>query len=337
MNINDMLNKPARFTPIKTLMGDLPHSLDVPLGSFKEEAKPNMQQIQPQQQQQQEFQSIDQHQGQEYVYQNNSQDRYSNYIQNPDTNQNQQTFYNSQPPQSFLYQQPISLANQQSYISQSSYDLNMNLTNPIASPSGNYLNMPQNQQQFVQLPKLAIPQKSEEDLADCVSSGCNSASSTDSGRSAPYTLHDDLSIFKVVAAYYGFGFHGKIPWSFWQTYKRATGSTRSNSSLYHHWNGAMKKKYDAFISNGRLNDCILWLETAVMAEQSSNACLSPQMINNGNNIQPVQHAGTPLFHNRSEPPVSLIAVGQPNISQMQPMTLIRTPSAKNESSFPFTH
>ena len=64
---------------------------------------------------------------------------------------------------------------------------------------------------------------------------------SDSGRSAPYTLRDDLMIFKVVATYYGFGFHGKIPWSFWQTYKRVTGSNRSNSSLYHHWNGAMKK------------------------------------------------------------------------------------------------
>ncbi|OHT12684.1 hypothetical protein TRFO_17389 [Tritrichomonas foetus] len=52
----------------------------------------------------------------------------------------------------------------------------------------------------------------------------------DSGRSAPYTLSDDLTIFKVVASYYGFGFHGKIPWSFWQTYKRVTWQSRRRPS-----------------------------------------------------------------------------------------------------------
>ncbi|OHT15528.1 hypothetical protein TRFO_02857 [Tritrichomonas foetus] len=151
----------------------------------------------------------------------------------------------------------------------------------------------------------------------------NDESGGDSGRSAPYTLHDDLSIFKVVASYYGFGFHGKIPWSFWQTYKKATGSTRSNSSLYHHWNGAMKKKYEAFITNGRLSDCILWLETAVMAEQ-----IPP------NSTQPLPHAGTPLCHNRSQPSVPLI-VGQQNIAQEQPLSLIRTSSCFNDASLPF--
>ncbi|KAK8881673.1 hypothetical protein M9Y10_004433 [Tritrichomonas musculus] len=146
----------------------------------------------------------------------------------------------------------------------------------------------------------------------------------DSGRSAPYTLKDDLMIFKVVASFYGFGFHGKIPWSFWQTYKRVTGSNRSNSSLYHHWNGAMKKKYEAFIDNGRLSDCILWLETAVMAEQTSPSAESI----------PFQHTGTPLFHNKSQPSIPL---GAPKMNfQNQPLSLVRTGSCSNSLGFPFS-
>lgn len=148
---------------------------------------------------------------------------------------------------------------------------------------------------------------------------------SDSGRSAPYTLRDDLMIFKVVATYYGFGFHGKIPWSFWQTFKRVTGSNRSNSSLYHHWNGAMKKKYEAFIDNGRLSDCILWLETAVMAEQTSPA----------QEQAPIQHSGTPLFHNKSQPAMPLAVPTSPNY-QKQPLSLIRTGSCSNSLGFPFS-
>lgn len=148
----------------------------------------------------------------------------------------------------------------------------------------------------------------------------------DMSRSAPYTLLDDLSIFKVVATYYGIGFHGKIPWSFWQTYKRVTGSTRSNSSLYHHWNGAMKKKYEAFISKGRLSECIMWLETAVNAEQTSSMMPPPPQ-------QPsVPHAGVPLCHNRSQPSMPLM---MPSQSQNQPLSLIRTASCLNESDLPF--
>lgn len=145
----------------------------------------------------------------------------------------------------------------------------------------------------------------------------------DNGRSAPYTLQDDLMIFKVVASYYGYGFHGKIPWSFWQTYKRVTGSNRSNSSLYHHWNGAMKKKYEAFIEGGRLNDCILWLETAVMAEQANPITDQP----------PIQHSGSPLYHNKSQPSIPIMI--QPNsIPTDQPMALVRTGSC-NPQAFPF--
>lgn len=116
----------------------------------------------------------------------------------------------------------------------------------------------------------------------------------DSSKAMPYTMSDDLEIFKCIVAYYGTQFTGKIPWSFWQTYKQITGSPRSNSSLYHHWNGAMKKKYAGFINTGRLNDCIMWLESAIMSERSIS---NPY----------TQHTGTPLCHNRSSPPVQLSA------------------------------
>jgi hypothetical protein len=129
-------------------------------------------------------------------------------------------------------------------------------------------------------------------------------------RASPYTMADDLSILKVVGAYYGTTFRGKIPWSFWQTYKRVTGSNRSTSSLYHHWNGAIKKKYDAFLSTGRLSDCILWLETAVMTEERPTVMTLP--------------TGAPLRHYRSEPPVPLEPHHQPRPDQPNP--LIRTAS-----------
>jgi hypothetical protein len=123
-------------------------------------------------------------------------------------------------------------------------------------------------------------------------------------------MTDDFSILKVVGAYFGTTFRGKIPWSFWQTYKRVTGSTRSTSSLYHHWNGAIKKKYDAFLSTGRLSDCILWLETAVMTEERPQPFTVP--------------AGAPLRHYRSEPPIALN--GSPPPRAGQPNALIRTSS-----------
>ena len=64
----------------------------------------------------------------------------------------------------------------------------------------------------------------------------------------------------------------------------------------------MKKKYESFISTGRLSDCILWLETAVMAEQ---ARLAPPP-------QIVPHAGLPLCHSMSGPqiPIARPGVGQ---------------------------
>lgn len=138
----------------------------------------------------------------------------------------------------------------------------------------------------------------------------------DLSKSAPYTLVDDLSIFNVIMKYYGDGFHGKIPWSFWQTYKRVSGSTRSNSSLYHHWNGAMKKKYESFIATGRLSECVAWLETAIAADSTP-----PQF-----GHDPLQHAGAPLIPIRSQPPVPLM----PRQPIEMPSPLIRTMSCMGQ-------
>jgi hypothetical protein len=115
------------------------------------------------------------------------------------------------------------------------------------------------------------------------------SSSFDAGRTAPYTLKEDLTIVKSVAAYFGSSFSGRIPWSFWETYKRASGSRRSNSSLYHHWNGALTRKYESFIASGRLEECITLLETAIAPER-------------GSDFRP---AGAPLRQQRSEPAVPL--------------------------------
>lgn len=192
-----------------------------------------------------------------------------------------------------------------------------NQFNPNSSPNSN--NFPMNNSNINMVNVSSISPRPDESSLD--DQNC------DSGRSAPYTLRDDLMIFKVVATYYGFGFHGKIPWSFWQTFKRVTGSNRSNSSLYHHWNGAMKKKYEAFIDNGRLSDCILWLETAVMAEQTSPVQDQP----------PIQHSGTPLFHNKSQPSMPLVIPTSPRYQkQQQPMSLVRTGSCSNSMGFPFS-
>ena len=107
--------------------------------------------------------------------------------------------------------------------------------------------------------------------------------SSEISKNAPYRLVDDLSIFTVIVKYYGDGFHGKIPWSFWQTYKCVSGSTRSNRSLYHHWNGAMKKKYESFITSGRLSECIACLETAITADSYQ-----------------LKHTSIPLMHKQTD-------------------------------------
>jgi hypothetical protein len=132
---------------------------------------------------------------------------------------------------------------------------------------------------------------------------------------------DDMEILKFTGAYYGMNFHGKLPWSFWQTFKRTTGSTRSTSSLYHHWNGAMKKKYGAFLDNGKLGDCIQWLETAIVAVQQQQP--QPPM------DQTWQPTGAPLVHVSSQP---LAPIGEA-FDMSRP--LVRTPSFSPLQSIPF--
>ena len=133
----------------------------------------------------------------------------------------------------------------------------------------------------------------------------------DAVRSSPYTVEDDLSMLKVVAYYYGSNFSGKIPWSFWQTYKRVTGSKRSNSSLYHHWNGSMRKKYDKYIESGKLSECIQWLEGAVISEHPPvYSEFSP--------------AGMPLYHSVSGPSIPLVAPGPFEIQYQQPRMIRAT-------------
>lgn len=134
----------------------------------------------------------------------------------------------------------------------------------------------------------------------------------DTVRAYPYTIADDLSMLKVVASYYGYKFTGKIPWSFWQTYKRVTGSTRSNSSLYHHWNGSMRKKYERYIESGNLRDCIQQLEEATMFKQYPP-------------YPPLVQVGMPLSHSVSGPSVPLVALPSFDSPYEQPR-LIRATS-----------
>ena len=103
-----------------------------------------------------------------------------------------------------------------------------------------------------------------------------------------YSLSDDLMILKAIFNYYGNGFNGKVPWSFWQTFSKVSTNGRSSSSLYHHWNGSMRKKYGHLIADGRLEQCIAWVE---------------QTISSGKKLRnnPFKMAGLPLTHNWSAP------------------------------------
>ena len=109
-----------------------------------------------------------------------------------------------------------------------------------------------------------------------------------------YTLADDLLILKTINSYYGTAFHGRVPWSFWQTFRKVTGNKRSPSSLYHHWNGAMKRKYGSFLNHGKINECISWIETAMESGK-------PSQKENSDN----EFTGLPLAHNWSFPPAPL--------------------------------
>lgn len=82
-------------------------------------------------------------------------------------------------------------------------------------------------------------------------------------RSIPYTIEDDIKILQGIHTYYGAKFNGKVPWSFWNVYITMTGTSRSSSSLYHHWNGSMKKKYKKYLGRSNLAECIKWLQSTI--------------------------------------------------------------------------
>ncbi|OHS96727.1 hypothetical protein TRFO_37076 [Tritrichomonas foetus] len=120
----------------------------------------------------------------------------------------------------------------------------------------------------------------------------NKSSCSGTSKTPQYTLEDDLIIFKTINSYYGTAFHGRVPWSFWQTFRKVTGNERSSSSLYHHWNGAMRRKYGTYLSAGRIHDCIAWIEQALSADKSPSAKAQDDK----------QITGHPLQHNWSLPP-----------------------------------
>ncbi|OHS94099.1 hypothetical protein TRFO_11367 [Tritrichomonas foetus] len=123
-------------------------------------------------------------------------------------------------------------------------------------------------------------------------------------KSPQYSLTDDLLILKTINSYYGTAFHGRVPWSFWQTFRKTTGNRRSSSSLYHHWNGAMKRKYGSFLSQGRLTECIQWIETAIESAKP----MQRRQIDD-------EYTGMPLQHNWSLPPVPIKANTEEIIEQ----------------------
>ena len=130
----------------------------------------------------------------------------------------------------------------------------------------------------------------------------NGISTSKNGVKTPqYTLEDDLMIFKTINSYYGTAFHGRVPWSFWQTFRKVTGNERSSSSLYHHWNGAMRRKYGAYLTTGRLHECIAWIEQALAAEKSiSSPPANSEECEINNEKEEI--TGLPLHHNWSLPP-----------------------------------
>jgi len=71
-----------------------------------------------------------------------------------------------------------------------------------------------------------------------------------------FSPEEDITLFKTVLMYFGQTSIETIPWSFWKFYRKATGSKRSDSSLYHHWNGSVQRKYGFLIKSGRISECI---------------------------------------------------------------------------------
>jgi hypothetical protein len=83
------------------------------------------------------------------------------------------------------------------------------------------------------------------------------ADSDDEPRLSLYTLVDNLLMLTAVGVSDRLEFSGKMPWSFWQTYKCMVGLKRSISSLNHHWNGATRRRYEVFLTRGKFSDCVL--------------------------------------------------------------------------------
>ena len=119
----------------------------------------------------------------------------------------------------------------------------------------------------------------------------NTPASDDS--SGQYKLIDDLQILKAIKTYYGNAFSGNVPWSFWQTYIKTTGCNRSSSSLYHHWNGSMQRKYGTYLKQKRLDECIDWIQKEMKSlNPSKRKCMKEE---------DPQPTGQPLCHNWSAP------------------------------------
>ena len=121
-------------------------------------------------------------------------------------------------------------------------------------------------------------------------------------RPSQFTIEEDLEIVKCVFAFYKPTWNQKIPWSFWQIYRKTTGSQRSNSSLYHHWEGSICKKYGMFINSGRLDDCIKFIQAQIAMDakhgfrNSNNNSLS--LSSSPSNSS--QQSGTPLVFRRAQ-------------------------------------
>jgi len=99
---------------------------------------------------------------------------------------------------------------------------------------------------------------------------------------ATFTLSEDITILKAIRYYIGSKPGVKIPWSFWQLYRKFSGSKRSDSSLYHHWNGSMIKKFGSILKDGTIDECIRWAEDSLLHEAANassivNSVFSEQM------------------------------------------------------------
>lgn len=94
------------------------------------------------------------------------------------------------------------------------------------------------------------------------------------GKAKPNTVYftplEDIALFKTLLIYFGPKPIDKIPWAFWDLYRKFTGSDRSDSSLYHHWNGSIMKKYGPLIREGRIMDCIKFTEASLDLPQKNS-------------------------------------------------------------------